>query len=148
MSVSSITSSIMSGLSRGEIMAIGEILRLKQSTTSVSSDTQLSLVDDYTSSDDEDETDHTNMTCLKHDHCRSNHRQSTCLDDRCKGRKRCHHECQGCPHMPENKQKKEQLTKEKNKEKAEKALALKAQRIEKYGKMLEDAAAYKAKWNL
>ena len=148
MSVSSITSSIMSGLSRDETMAIGELLRLKTSTTSVSPDTQLSLVDDYTSSDDEDETDHTTTVCLKHIHCRSNHRQSTCRDDRCKGRKRCHHKCQGCPHMPENKQKKEQLTKEKNKEKAEKALALKAQRIEKYGKMLEDASAYKAKWNL
>ena len=150
MSVSSITRSIMSGLSRDEIMAIGELLRLKKSTTIVSSDTHspLSLVDDDTSSDDEDETDHTNMSSLKHKHCRSNHRQSTCRDDRCKGLKRCHHECQGCPHIPENKQKEEQLKKEKNKEKAEKALALKAQRIEKYGKMLADAAAYKAKWNL
>jgi len=149
MSVASITRSIMSGLSRDEIMAIGELLRLKKSTTIVSPDTHSPLVDDDTSSDDEDETDHTQiMSSLKHAHCRSNHRQSTCRDDRCKGRKLCHHECQGCPHIPENKQKKEQLKKEKNKEKAEKALALKAQRIEKYGKMLADAAAYKAKWNL
>ena len=116
-----------------------------------------SLVDDYSSDDEE------SAPALKkkagrpkkvgggvfvHAHCLSNHRQSTCLDERCKDVFRCHHQCQGCPDIPENKKKKEQLKKEKEKEKNERALSLKAKKIEKYGKMLADAEAYKAKWNL
>jgi hypothetical protein len=135
----------MSGLSPDDIMAIGELLRLKgdQSTLVEPTTPSVSLVDDYTSSDDEDEHD-----SMEHEHCRTNHKQSSCLDERCKGVTRCHRECRGCPHIPENKQKKVRLQEAKNDAKDERVRALKAQRIEKYGKMLADATAYKAKWSL
>jgi len=141
---SSLVASLMSGLSEEEIETIGQLLKLRSQTISSTASPTMDrpkLVDDY-SSDDEEES------LTKHLYCCSNHRQSVCLDERCKGKKICHYACQGCPHIPENIQKKEQLKKKKEKAKNERALALKMKRTEIYGRMLADAEAYRAKWDL
>jgi hypothetical protein len=137
-------SSLMSGLSKEAIEIIGQLLKVRQQSTSSTASPTMDrpkLVDDY-SSDDEEES------LTKHLYCCSKHSQSVCLDERCKGKEICHYACQGCPHIPENIQKKEQLKKEKERAKTERALIFKTKKIEKYGKMLADAEAYKAKWGL
>jgi hypothetical protein len=159
---SALVESIMTALTQEEIDAIGQLLSLRQEQevtetispvltlrqqqfitgSSSDSDTTCSFVDDYTS-EDEVET-----LSIEHKYCCSNHKQTTCGDERCKKVSRCHPECQGCPHIPENIAKKERLIEEKTKEKHEKALVLRQKRTEIYEKKLLDAATYKAKWNL
>ena len=159
-------SSILSGLSAKDISIIDMLLKARQQTTlskakprfvvSDGSDSELSLVDDYTSDDEEESTP--KITKPRRGRPKKIRTEEEIAEMKAKieakEQRRIEREIKDAMKSDEAvaKQHRIKMRKEaaeaKKTEQAEKTLALKAKRTEIYGKMLTDAAAYKAKWGL